>query len=293
MGLMAPVLEAREVRHGYGTRVVLDGISLAFAPGELVSLLGPNGCGKTTLLKLLLGLLAPQSGAVLFRDQNIREIPRRLFARNVAYVPQSHRTAFPYSVEDVVAMGRLPHQSLWPRQSVRDEPWIEEALAKLEIAHLRKRPYTEISGGERQLTLIARALAQGADTIIMDEPTAALDYGHQVRLLEQLAKLARNGLTCIKSTHTPEHALWVSDRVVMLQNGRVIADGHPREQITPANLHRLYRVNVTSVMTSDGWPAYVPSDFSLRTAHRTDANVPRTPIVNHSCRPMSEKDRSS
>jgi iron complex transport system ATP-binding protein len=264
MGLMVPVLEARKIRHGYGARAVLEDISLRFAQGQLVSLLGPNGCGKTTLLKLLLGLLVPRAGDVLFRGTNIRQIPRRLYARNVAYVPQSHRTAFPYPVEDVVAMGRLPHQSMWLRPSVSDEPWIEEALAKLEIAHLRKRPYTEISGGERQLTLIARALAQGADTIIMDEPTSALDYGHQVRLLEQLAKLAQNGLTCIKSTHTPEHALWVSDRVVMLQNGQVIADGHPREQITPENLHRLYRVNVTSVMTSDGWPAYVPSDFNHR-----------------------------
>jgi iron complex transport system ATP-binding protein len=268
MGLMTPVLEARNLRHGYGTRVVLDGISLAFARGELVSLLGPNGCGKTTLLKLLLGLLAPRSGEVLFRGQDLRGIPRRLYARSVAYVPQSHRTAFPYPVEDVVAMGRLPHQSMWLRQSAGQEAWVEEALAKLEIAHLRKRPYTEISGGERQLTLIARALAQGADTIIMDEPTAALDYGHQVRLLEQLAKLAQNGLTCIKSTHTPEHALWVSDRVVMLQNGQVIADGHPRDQITPENLHRLYRVKVTSLMTSDGWPAYVPTDFSRVTESR-------------------------
>jgi len=262
--MTAPVLEARNVQYRYGPRAVLDGISLCFGKGQLVSLLGPNGCGKTTLLKLLLGLLVPREGDVLFQGQNIRLIPRRTYARNVAYVPQSHRTAFPYPVEDIVAMGRLPHQSMWLRHSGGDEPWIEEALAKLEIAHLRKRPYTEISGGERQLTLIARALAQGADTIIMDEPTAALDYGHQVRLLQQLAKLAQDGLTCIKSTHTPEHALWVSDRVVMLQDGQVIADGRPRDQITPANLQRLYRVNVKSAMTSDGWPAYVPSDFSHR-----------------------------
>lgn len=289
---MGPVLEARQLQHGYGTRVVLEDLSLRFAQGQLVSLLGPNGCGKTTLLKLLLGLLVPRKGDVFFRGENIRGIPRRRYARNVAYVPQNHRTAFPYLVEDVVAMGRLPHQSMWLRQSPGQEAWVEQALAKLEIVHLRKRSYTEISGGERQLTLIARALAQGADTIIMDEPTAALDYGHQVRLLEQLAKLAQNGLTCIKSTHTPEHALWVSDRVVMLHNGRVIADGHPRDQITPENLHRLYRVNVTSLMTSDGWPAYVPSDFNGR-GHRIEAKVPRTPIVNHSCMAMSEKERST
>lgn len=255
---MTAVLEARDVRHGYGSRVVLDGISLSFAKGQLVSLLGPNGCGKTTLLKILLGLLVPRHGEILLAGEPIQRIPRRQYARHVAYVPQGHRTAFPYVVEDVVAMGRLPHQSPWLHRSPRRQPWVEEALAKLEIAHLRKRPYTEISGGERQLTLIARALAQGADTIIMDEPTAALDYGHQVRLLEQLARLAKDGLTCIKSTHAPEHALWVSDRVVMLQDGHVIADGHPRDEITPQILHRLYRVHVESALAPDGRLAYVP-----------------------------------
>jgi iron complex transport system ATP-binding protein len=260
---MTAVIETTDIRHGYATRTVLDGISLRFDKGQLVSLLGPNGCGKTTLLKILLGLLTPRQGTVLFQGRPVHEIARREYARHVAYVPQSHRTAFPYTVEDVVAMGRLPHESLWLQQPARNQPWVEEALAKIEIPHLRKRAYTELSGGERQLTLIARALAQGADTIIMDEPTAALDYGHQVRLLEQLAKLAKDGLTCIKSTHTPEHALWVSDRVVLLQDGHVIADGHPREQITPENLHRLYRVHVDAAKTRDGRSVYVPRGLGL------------------------------
>jgi len=255
------VIEAREIEHGYGPGMVLDGVSLDFDEGQLVSLLGPNGCGKTTLLKILLGLIVPRQGSVLFRGRPIQRISRREYARHVAYVPQSHRSAFPYSVEDVVAMGRLPHDSLWLQSAARHEPWVDEALAKLEITHLRKRAYTQISGGERQLTLIARALAQGADTIIMDEPTSALDYGHQVRLLEQLHKLTKQGLTCIKSTHTPEHALWVSDRVVLLQDGKVIADGEPRAQITPESLHRLYRVHVDSVTGPDGRVAYVPKDL--------------------------------
>ena len=247
-----PVLEAQKVSHGYGAEAVLNDISLSFHRGELVSLLGPNGCGKTTFLKILLGLLVPKSGAVLFQGKSLRRISPRQYARQVAYVPQSHRTAFPYTVEEVVAMGRLPHQSLWLRGSAKHCEWIEGALAKLEIAHLRKRAYTEISGGERQLTLIARALAQGADTIIMDEPTAALDYGHQIRLLEQLARLSDEGLTCIKSTHTPEHALWVSSRVVLIKDGQVIADGHPDKEISPANIEALYRVRVRVAHSEGG-----------------------------------------
>lgn len=261
-----PVLEARGVGHSYGTNAVLEDVSVSFRPGELVSLLGPNGCGKTTFLRILLGLLPPRQGTALFQGRDIQSIPRRQYARDVAYVPQIHRTAFPYSVEDVVAMGRLPHQSLWLHQATRAEHWVEEALARLEIAHLRERAYTEISGGERQLTLIARALAQGASTLLMDEPTSALDYGHQVRLLDQLAKLAGQGLTCIKSTHAPEHALWVSDRVIMLKEGRVIADGHPRDQITPESLHRLYRVNVRVMADADGHTAFVPCGLGNRVA---------------------------
>jgi iron complex transport system ATP-binding protein len=258
LGVTLPVLEARGVGHSYGTHAVLEDVSLSFRSGQLVSLLGPNGCGKTTFMRILLGLLAPRQGTALFQGRDIQNIPRRQYARDVAYVPQVHRTAFPYSVEDVVAMGRLPHESMWLHRSVREEDWVEAALARMEIAHLRKRAYTEISGGERQLTLIARALAQGASTLLMDEPTSALDYGHQARLLDQLAKLAGQGLTCIKSTHAPEHALWVSDRVIMMKEGRVIADGHPRDQITPENLYRLYRVKVRMATDTDGYAAFVP-----------------------------------
>jgi iron complex transport system ATP-binding protein len=141
---------------------------------------------------------------------------------------------------------------------------VSDAMEKLKIGHLRKRPYTEISGGERQLTLIARALAQGAETFIMDEPTSALDYGHQVRLLEQMARLADEGFTCIISTHSPEHPLWAADRAILLQGGRVIADGKPDDQIVPESLHRLYGVHVSVTRTGGGPAACVPRALQLR-----------------------------
>jgi iron complex transport system ATP-binding protein len=265
---MIPLLQTQGVGHAYGSRSVLDSISLSFHQGELVSLLGPNGCGKTTFLKILLGLLVPRQGTVLFNGQPLTRIAPRQYARHVAYVPQIHRTAFPYAVEDVVAMGRLPHQSLWQRGPHQHREWVDQALARMGIDHLRKRSYTEISGGERQLTLIARALAQGADTIIMDEPATALDYGNQIRLLQQLARLSEQGFTCINSTHTPEHALWVSSRAVLIKDGKVIADGSPSEQVTAENLERLYRVRVSVTQTEAGIPATIPEDLQASFGQR-------------------------
>jgi len=220
-----PVLQAQRVSHGYGSHAVLDDISLSFHQGELVSLLGPNGCGKTTFLKILLGLLRPSSGTVLFQGKSIRSISPRQYARQVAYVPQIHRTAFPYTVEDVVAMGRIPHQSLWLRSSVKHLVWGEEALAKLEIAHLRKRAYTEISGGERQLTLIARALAQGASTIIMDEPTATLSTHEVERLRGLILELKERGTAIVFVTHRLDEVKAFCDTYTILRDGIRVGSG--------------------------------------------------------------------
>ena len=257
------ILEAREIHHAFGDRPVLKDISLSFNQGELVSLLGPNGSGKTTLLKILLGLLPPSAGQVFYGGQPITGMPAKRYARLVAYVPQIHRTAFPYSVEEVVAMGRIPHHSPWRTHLPADAERIEKSLARLDIAHLRKRPYTEISGGERQLTLIARALAQDAKTLIMDEPTAALDFGHQVRLIEQLAKLADDGYTIIKSTHAPEHALWVARRVILLMDGRILGDGKPKEQLSSENLQTMYRIHARVAPVEGGLLTCLPRDLAV------------------------------
>ena len=206
----------------------------------IVALLGPNGSGKSTLLKLLLGILTPSSGCVRVRGENLRELTRRELACRLAYVPQTHREAFGYSVFDVVLMGRLPRTSFFARYGEKDRRIAGEALEKLSIGHLAGRPYTEISGGERQLTLIARALAQGADIFVMDEPTNGLDYGNQIRLLERINQLAAEGFTFIYTTHHPDHALAASDRVVMMKSGRILREGEPRYMLTPENLAELY-----------------------------------------------------
>lgn len=234
------LLVAENISFGFPEKPVLRDISLSVRRGEIISLLGPNGSGKTTLLKTLLGLYRLDKGQVLFEGRAISSLHRMALARSIAYVPQIHRASFAYSVIDVVLMGRIPHKTFFSRFSPKDMEIAEAALDKLSILHLRDRPYTRISGGERQLTLIARAMTQGAHTFIMDEPANGLDYGNQIKLLEGLIDLCDEGYTFIKSTHFPDHALWVADRVIMLKEGRIIADGPPDDVITSENLFELY-----------------------------------------------------
>jgi iron complex transport system ATP-binding protein len=234
------LLRAENITFGYNGRAVLRGVSLTIGKGEIVSLLGPNGSGKTTLLKVLLGLNRMDSGKVLFEGRDISAMDQKTLAKKIAYVPQFHRASFAYRVLDVVLMGRMPHKPFFARYDSRDMELARAALEKLSILHLEDRPYTEISGGERQLALIARAMTQGAHTFIFDEPANGLDYGNQIKLLEELMELSREGYTFIKSTHFPDHALWIADRVIMLKQGEIIASGRPDETITSENLYALY-----------------------------------------------------
>lgn len=235
------LLQADNITFGYSSKTVLHDVSLSIRKGEIVSLLGPNGCGKTTLLKVLLGLHPlRQGGRVRFEGRELATINQKALARSVAYVPQVHRASFAYRVIDVVLMGRMPHKPFFARYNSHDLEVARNALNKLSILHLEERPYTEISGGERQLALIARAIAQGAHTFIFDEPANGLDYGNQIRLLEELISLSGEGYTFIKSTHFPDHALWVSDRVIMMKQGSIIANGSSDETITRDNLYSLY-----------------------------------------------------
>ena len=233
-------IEIDQLSFSYRHTPFIENLNLRIRKEGIVAILGPNGCGKSTLLKLLLGILSPASGSVSIRGENLGILTRRELARRLAYVPQTHREAFGYSVFDVALMGRLPRTSFFARYGESDRRIAGEALEKLSIGHLARRPYTEISGGERQLTLIARALTQGADIFVMDEPTNGLDYGNQIRLLERINQLAAEGLTFIYTTHHPEHAMAASDTVVMMKSGKILREGEPRYMLTPDNLTDLY-----------------------------------------------------
>ncbi len=251
---MSILLQAQDLRFSYGKRIILDDVSLDFRAGEVISLLGPNGSGKTTLLKTLLGLLPPQKGQVNFAGRPLHSYPRSELAKQIAYVPQVHREAFAYRVEDVVLMGRMPYHGLFSTYSREDREIAEAAMARLDILALKDRPYTEISGGERQLTMIARSIAQGAGIFIMDEPVNGLDYGNQMRLLADINRLAGDGLTFIMTTHFPDHALMTANRVILFNSGAVIADGRPEAVINRDSLRDLYRieVNVAAIPGTNG-----------------------------------------
>jgi len=258
------MLKVKNVSFGYGDRPVLKDVSFSIGKGSLVALLGPNGCGKTTLLKTMLGLLPLESGEVLFENQPVTGFDRRGLARRIAYVPQIHRASFAFQVLDVVLMGRIPHKGFWTAYNRTDEALAMQALDKLGIAHLHDRPYTEISGGERQMALIARALCQGAHTFILDEPANGLDYGNQIKLLEQLAELATEGYTFVMSTHFPDHVLWVASQVVMLRGGKLVAEGATDDVVTRENLCHLYQADVQVWQLLENFKICVPERLRSR-----------------------------
>ncbi|MDO9711126.1 ABC transporter ATP-binding protein [Paracraurococcus lichenis] len=252
---MTALLEARDLAIGHGRRVVAEGISLALKAGRVLCLLGPNGGGKTTLLRTLLGLIPPLSGTVRLSGEDLRGLPRREVALRLAYVPQAAPGGFAFPAREVVAMGRAARLPLLAAPGRRDREAAEAALARLGIAHLADRPVTELSGGERQLVLIARALAQEAACLVLDEPTASLDFGNQALVLRQIRALAaRDGLGVLMTTHHPDHAFLVADAAAVLHRGGLDGPAPPEAIVTPARLRAAYGVEtvIGTVETPEG-----------------------------------------
>lgn len=241
---MKPI-EIKNLHFSYNKeRLILDDVNLVFEPNTITSVLGPNGSGKTTMLKLILGLLKPASGDIYVLGAELKQIPLRERAKLLAYVPQKHNAVFDYKVLDVCAMGRAAYSGVFSSVSRKDLDIAMESLDRMRIAHLAEKPYTQISGGEQQMVLIARALAQQAKILILDEPVTGLDYGNQIRLLKTLRELAKDGITCIKTTHYPEHALWTSGQAVFMRNGKVQASGATSEIVNSDNLRAIYDTEI-------------------------------------------------
>jgi iron complex transport system ATP-binding protein len=247
-------IAARAIDIGYPDRVVGRSIDLTLEDGEVLCILGPNGSGKTTLLRTLLGLLPALQGSVAVNGTDIRGMPRDRVAREIAYVPQASIPAFDFTAEEVVLMGRTAHRGAFSSPSGRDRELAREALMRLGIGVLASRLITAVSGGERQLVLIARALATEARAIVMDEPTANLDFGNQARVLDQVARLRDAGVSILLCTHDPDHAFQVADRVLLLRDGRAITLARTADALTAENLSALYGVpvQVAEVPTAAG-----------------------------------------
>ena len=252
-------LAASGLAIGFRDRTVARGIGMALAAGEVMALLGPNGSGKTTLLRTLLGLMPPLAGEVHLDGRPLASIPNAERARRVAYVPQASDPDAEFTVREVVEMGRTAGAHLFHAPTAADRATAQATLERFGLAPLADRPLARVSGGERQLALIARALATGATTLLMDEPTANLDFANQSRVLDEIAALRGDGRAVLFTTHHPDHALRIAGTALLLRDGAVLAQGPALSTLNSANLSALYGrpVDVLEVASDSGPPARV------------------------------------
>lgn len=237
-------LNIKDVACGYKDETILEDISFEVNTGEILCILGPNGVGKTTLFKSILGFLKLKSGQILLDNEDIFNWTRKEFAQAIGYVPQGHTPPFPYRVKDVVVMGRTVHLGRYSSPNREDEKRAEEIMNSLGIAYLKDDVYTEISGGERQLVLIARALAQEPKILIMDEPTSSLDFGNQVKVLKHIKGLAEQDIGVIMTSHFPNHAFMASTNVLVIGGKDRFKSGESNQVVTEELLEEIYQIDV-------------------------------------------------
>lgn len=241
---MSALLAADNLTVRIGPKLIVGNVSLSFGPGRLVALIGPNGAGKTTLLKALAGLI-PAEGMVAFDHRPILTISRRERARSIAYLPQGHQVHWPLLARDIVALGRYPHglsdPSRLPAEHARA---IAAAMARTDTTHLADQPVQTLSGGERARVMLARVMAVEAPILLADEPTASLDPGHQISVMRDLKAESRRGTLVIAVTHDLGLAARLADEIVLLDRGKLVAQGSPEAVLTDENLHAVYRVSV-------------------------------------------------
>ncbi len=245
------LLEMNNVWGGYGGADIIRGVSCQADAGDILCLLGPNGCGKTTLFRLMLGSIPLRQGSVTIEGRDIRQMRPRELASKIAYIPQSHTPIFSYTVLEVVIMGRASHFAAFDRPREVDRQAAFRALERVNALHLANQKYTTLSGGQRQLILIARAICQSARIFVMDEPAANLDYANHQLLMEVITGLSREGYCIVLSTHSPEHPVSIGTQVLMLHQGQVSAFGRPRDVITPEHLQQVYHIEMDVLSATD------------------------------------------
>ncbi|HET6763161.1 MAG TPA: ABC transporter ATP-binding protein [Longimicrobiaceae bacterium] len=264
-------------RYPQAERPALDGVSLEVPEGATTAVLGPNGSGKSTLLRVLLGTLRPSAGSASYRGRRVAEWPRMAMAREIGVVPQGEETAFPTSVRATVAMGRYPYLGAFRREGPADRRAVEDAMRRCDVLQMAGRPLDTLSGGERQRVRVARALAQQPAALALDEPTAALDVAHEMAIFELLRDLGRAGTTVLLVTHNLNLAARYADRLVLLDRGRIAAQGTPAEVLTREVVEGVY-----------GWPVRI----NRHAGPGPDENAPQVvPLAGEACREMGIRER--
>lgn len=236
------LVEVKNLKFAYKKRTILDGLNFIINEGDTLSILGANGSGKSTLLRIMLGFLKFE-GEVKIAGKNVSEYSKDSLAKIIAYIPQTHAPSYDYTVFDIALMGALCRTPLFSNFSKNDKILAENALEKMGVLHLKDEPYTRVSGGERQLTYIARTLVQGAKVIFMDEPTNGLDFGNQIKLLEMIRLLRDEGYTFVQTTHYPRHAKFVSNLVLFLKDGKILDFGDSDSLINSKNIDKIYGID--------------------------------------------------
>lgn len=245
----------------FGRRQILQDVCFEAHGGEFLSILGPNGVGKSTLFRCILNLLSPSAGNIMIDDRDVRQMKVQELAQRIAYIPQFHNPAFNYSVQDMVLMGTASQLGALATPGKAQIETAQNAMARMKIEHLAEQPYGFCSGGEKQLCLIARAIAQQAKILVMDEPSSNLDFGNRIWVMQTVRSLVADGYAVIQTTHDPEQAFMYSDKIMAMHDGRVLAWGTPQEIMQPELMSTLYGIDVeVHSLNSDKVRVCVPVD---------------------------------
>lgn len=255
---MTPVFQLSNVTFSYTSTPVLRDISSAFAAGEFVALVGPNGAGKSTLLKIMAGLIRGYRGSVEFCGKDLSRLTSRDLAKRIAFVPQETHMVFPFTVSEIVMMGRLPHRSGVLFDSPRDLQWTREAMMLTDTAAMSGKSFNELSGGERQRVVLASALAQDPEVLLLDEPTVYLDLKHQMQFYDILERLnAERRMTIVSVTHDVNLAARYAPRMIAVRSGTFAVDGTPDEVLTPQHLYDIFEITAAVLKRPDGRGRYI------------------------------------
>jgi len=263
------VLAVENLQFYYGTSLILDEITFSVSPGSICGLLGPNGSGKTTLLKCINGILKPAKGRIEVNNVSLEQLDRQEIAKNMSVVPQQTYTVFPFKVVDMVVMGRSPVLEMWQKPTLSDRADAVKLLTELSIGHLAERRFNEISGGERQMVLLARAIFQDTKIMLLDEPTSHLDLKNQVKIMDLVRSVAVDrGITTIMTLHDPNLALHYCDDVVLLKDGCIMDMGEKNQVLFDENLSTMYELKVNVEVTRQGKKVILPESWQEKNAYQ-------------------------